>query len=221
MMNRHFIFALCAVLGFSVSGVSMAQSTPADKEAAAKAAKAAKVKFRWGKSLKSAQKQAEETGLPIVLLFTGTSWCGYCIKLEKEILSKKEFKQGMDGVAIGVKFEFGSSDFSKSKEAKTYRITGVPAMVVVDAEGKELGRTGYIPGQTPVQYVEILSRSTRPRLRRPSNVFVPDRNVFSGSGGRTIVAPAVFWEERWEIFPTLFLMAQVQKKLHEIMTNAY
>ena len=65
MMNRHFIFALCAVLGFSVSGVSMAQSTPADKEAAAKAAKAAKVKFRWGKSLKSAQKQAEETAQEI------------------------------------------------------------------------------------------------------------------------------------------------------------
>ena len=119
MMNRHFIFALCTVLGFSVSGISMAQSVPTDKEAAAKAAKAAKVKFRWGKSLKSAQKQAAETGLPIVLLFTGTSWCGFCVKLEKEILSKKDFKQGMDGVAIGVKFEFGSSDFSKSKEAKT------------------------------------------------------------------------------------------------------
>ena len=90
------------MLGFSVSGISMAQSVPTDKEAAAKAAKAAKVKSRWGKSLKSAQKQAEETGLPIVLLFTGTSWCGFCVKLEKEILSKKDFKQGMDGVAIGV-----------------------------------------------------------------------------------------------------------------------
>ena len=117
-----------------------------------------KVKFRWGKSLKSAQKQSEETGLPIVLLFTGTSWCGYCVKLEKEVLSKKEFKQGMDGVAIGVKFEFSSSDFSKSKEAKTYKITGVPAMVVVDAEGKELGRTGYVPGRTPVQYVEFFKK---------------------------------------------------------------
>ena len=42
MMNRHFIFALCTVLGFSVSGISMAQSVPTDKEAAAKAAKAAK-----------------------------------------------------------------------------------------------------------------------------------------------------------------------------------
>ena len=38
MMNRHFIFALCTVLGFSVSGISMAQSVPVDKEAAAKAA---------------------------------------------------------------------------------------------------------------------------------------------------------------------------------------
>ena len=147
MMNRHFIFALCTVLGFSVSGISMAQSVPTDKEAAAKAAKAAKVKFRWGKSLKSAQKQAAETGLPIVLLFTGTSWCGFCVKLEKEILSKKDFKQGMDGVAIGVKFEFGSSD-----------ITGVPAMVVVDADGKELGRTGYVPGRTPAQYVEFFKK---------------------------------------------------------------
>lgn len=63
-MNRHLIFALCAAVGFSVSGVSLAQDVPADKEAAAKAAKAAKVKFRWGKSLKSAQKQSEETGLP-------------------------------------------------------------------------------------------------------------------------------------------------------------
>ena len=63
------------------------------------------MKFRWGKSQKSAQQQSEETGLPIVLLFTGASWCGYCVKLEKEVLSKKEFKQGMDGVAIGVKFE--------------------------------------------------------------------------------------------------------------------
>ena len=140
MMNRHFIFALCTVLGFSVSGISMAQSVPTDKEAAAKAAKAA------------------ETGLPIVLLFTGTSWCGFCVKLEKEILSKKDFKQGMDGVAIGVKFEFGSSDFSKSKEAKTYNITGVPAMVVVDADGKELGRTGYVPGRTPAQYVEFFKK---------------------------------------------------------------
>jgi tRNA (guanine37-N1)-methyltransferase len=41
-----------------------------------------------------------------------------------------------------------------------YVLTGgeLAAMVVVDAEGKELGRTGYIPGQTPVQYVEFFKK---------------------------------------------------------------
>lgn len=157
-MNRKLIFALCAIVGFSVSGVSITQGASADQEAAAKAEKASKVKFRWGKSLKSAQKQSEETGLPIALLFTGTSWCGYCVKLEKEILSKKEFKQGMDGVAIGVKFEFSGPDFSKSKEAKEYGIRGVPAIIVVDATGKKLGRTGYIPGWTPAKYIEFFKK---------------------------------------------------------------
>lgn len=127
MMNRHFIFALCTVLGFSVSGISMAQSVPTDKEAAAKAAKAAKSEIPLGQEPEKRSKAGGGNRPSIVLLFTGTSWCGFCVKLEKEILSKKDFKQGMDGVAIGVKFEFGSSDFSKSKEAKTYNITGVPA----------------------------------------------------------------------------------------------
>ena len=197
MMNRHFIFALCTVLGFSVSGISMAQSVPTDKEAAAKAAKAAKVKFRWGKSLKSAQKQAAETGLPIVLLFTGTSWCGFCVKLEKEILSKKDFKQGMDGVAIGVKFEFGSSDFSKSKEAKTYNITGVPAMVVVDT-----GRRKYIACGCCVIICIFWKAgrcSTHPRQRKASKAGVPERNLINRSGGRKSGALFLFRQERLEI----------------------
>lgn len=158
MMNRHFIFALCTVLGFSVSGISMAQSVPTDKEAAAKAAKAAKVKFRWGKSLKSAQKQAAETGLPLFFFSRERPGAAFVLSWRKKSFPKRISKQGMDGVAIGVKFEFGSSDFSKSKEAKTYNITGVPAMVVVDADGKELGRTGYVPGRTPAQYVEFFKK---------------------------------------------------------------
>lgn len=156
-MNKNFIFGVCAVLSFSCAGVSIAQDAPVNPESA-KAAKASKVKFKWGKSLKSALKQSEETGLPVAILFTGTSWCGYCIKLEQEILSKKEFKQGMDGVAIGVKIEFASADFSKSKEAKEYKISGVPAIIVVDADGKQLGRTGYVSGWSPANYIDFFKK---------------------------------------------------------------
>ena len=67
MMNRHFIFALCTVLGFSVSGISMAQSVPTDKEAAAKAAK------DWAEADRI-RKTLLEQGVVLKDSPTGTTW---------------------------------------------------------------------------------------------------------------------------------------------------
>lgn len=160
-ITKYTMLALCALLGFSLINNSNAQAPSDDKVAAAKAAKAAKVKFRWGKNLKTAKKQAEETGLPIVILFTGTKWCGYCMKLEDEVLKKKEFKQGMDGVAIGVKYEFKSSGaLGKSKDAKEFSIQGVPSIVIIDAEGNILGRAGYKSGLTPQGLIETIKNAS-------------------------------------------------------------
>jgi len=33
-----------------------------------------------------------------------------------------------------------------------------PKDVALDADGKELGRTGYVPGRTPAQYVEFFKK---------------------------------------------------------------
>ncbi|MDO4410758.1 MAG: thioredoxin family protein [Akkermansia sp.] len=160
-LTKYTMLALCALFGFSLSGISNAQAPSDDKAAAAKAAKAAKVKFKWGKNLKTAKKQAEETGLPIVILFTGTKWCGYCMKLEDQVLKKKEFKKGMDGVAICVKFEYKSSAaLGKSKEAKEFGIRGVPSMVIIDAEGNVLGRAGYNAGLTPEGLIETIKNAS-------------------------------------------------------------
>ncbi len=104
----------------------------------------------------------------------------------------------MDGVAIGVKFEFGSSVSASPKEAKTYNITGVPAMVVVDADGKELGRTGYVPGRTPAQYVEFF-KNTHPRQRKASKAGVPERNLINRSGGRKSGALFCSGKRGWKI----------------------
>ncbi len=157
-MKKIFLIGLSAIMGLSLSGFANAQSAE-DKEAKVRMEKAAKVKWKLGKNLKAALRQSEETGLPVVILFTGGSWCGYCVKLEKEILSKKEFKKGMDGVAIGVIVNFpSSSDIGKDKDAKKYGVQGVPTMVVVDSEGKKLGNVGYMPGQKPEKYVEFFKK---------------------------------------------------------------
>ena len=47
----------------------------------------------WLTDYDQAVKTAKETKRPILMLFTGSDWCPYCVKLEKNVLSKTEFKK--------------------------------------------------------------------------------------------------------------------------------
>jgi len=98
-----------------------------------------------------AQKLAAEKKLPIVALFTGSDWCPWCIKLHKETLDTKEFKEFIAKDAVFVYLDF--PDQVKLPEAlkkqndelsAKYKVEGFPTTLVLRADGKELGRvTGF------------------------------------------------------------------------------
>ena len=46
----------------------------------------------WLTDYKKATAQAEEEDKPILVDFTGSDWCGWCIRLDKEVFSKDAFK---------------------------------------------------------------------------------------------------------------------------------
>ena len=48
---------------------------------------------RWLTSFEEAQAQSRESDKPILANFTGSDWCGWCIKLKKEVFSKPEFSK--------------------------------------------------------------------------------------------------------------------------------
>lgn len=68
----------------SVSKVTIAVS---DKPAAKPGADG-----RWMTDVPAARRLAKETKRPILMLFTGSDWCPWCIKLERQITSTKSFK---------------------------------------------------------------------------------------------------------------------------------
>ena len=45
----------------------------------------------WEVNLEIAQAISVKTGKPILANFTGTDWCGWCIRLKKEVFVKDEF----------------------------------------------------------------------------------------------------------------------------------
>ena len=45
----------------------------------------------WTEDFEAAKKLAAEEKKDLLMDFTGSDWCTYCIKLQKEVLSKPEF----------------------------------------------------------------------------------------------------------------------------------
>lgn len=123
----------------------------------------------WLHDYEAAKKQAKEENKPILINFTGTDWCGWCIKIEKEIFSKDEFKAYAKENLILMEVDFPEkkkqTDEVKAQNKKLdkeYMIEGYPTIFLIDAEGKKLSEDiGYRVGgaQAYVDHLkELLSK---------------------------------------------------------------
>ncbi len=107
----------------------------------------------WLTSYADAQKLAAKEKKIVLMDFTGSDWCGWCIKLKQEVFSKPEFAEWAkkNVVLLEVDFPRGTQppdDVKKQNDEllKKFKVEGFPTIVFVNAEGKEVGRTGYLEG---------------------------------------------------------------------------
>ena len=108
----------------------------------------------WTTDYKAALAQAKAQKKMVLLDFTGSDWCGYCKLLDKEVLSQSSFKDFADRNYIQVTVDFPHQkqlpdDLKQQNDTlgKQFSIEGYPTLIVLDADGKELGRqVGYDPG---------------------------------------------------------------------------
>jgi thioredoxin-related protein len=108
----------------------------------------------WETDLKKAQEQAKATNKLVFLDFTGSDWCGYCIRLNRDILSQPQFKDYANKNLVLVEIDFPrrkeqSVDLRKQNQelAEQYRIEGFPTIIVLSGSGRKVWRyDGYFPG---------------------------------------------------------------------------
>ncbi|WP_103864209.1 thioredoxin family protein [Aquimarina sp. I32.4] len=107
----------------------------------------------WKYDFEEATTLAKEKDQNIVLLFTGSDWCPPCMRLEKYILSDKEFIE-----YAGKNFVWVKADFPKRRKNKLTAIQrsknkalarkynkrmSFPVILVLNNDGTVLGATGY------------------------------------------------------------------------------
>jgi protein disulfide-isomerase len=107
----------------------------------------------WGDDYEKAVAQAKAEKKMVLLDFTGSDWCGWCIKLDKEVFSKPDFKAyAKDNlVLVEVDFPQGKKLPKKvveqnEKLQKEHGVRGYPTIVVLNPEGKKVGQLGYMEG---------------------------------------------------------------------------
>ncbi len=116
----------------------------------------------WQLDFETAKNRASEENKPIILVFQGSDWCAPCIKLDKEIWKSEEFIEYASEYYIMLQADFPRKKKNKlspikqsknNKLAEAYNEDGIfPLVVVLDAQGKTLGKTSYLKS-TPSQYI--------------------------------------------------------------------
>jgi len=118
----------------------------------------------WLTDVPSAQAIAKEQGKIVLLDFTGSDWCGWCIRLKNEVFSQPEFEAFADQHVVLVEVDFPRQKVQSAELkaanaalARKFQIQGYPTVIVLDSDGKHLGNLGYQPGG-PEAFISALNR---------------------------------------------------------------
>lgn len=120
--------------------------------------------LEWLVKMEDALSLAQEKSLPVLVNFTGSDWCGWCIKLQSEVFSQPEFITYARQNLILLKLDF-PRNIPQTEETKIYNrllleqygIQGFPTILLVNEKGNEFARTGYQPGGAS-KYVEHIKQ---------------------------------------------------------------
>lgn len=134
----------------------------ARKAEVAKTTEVAKRSGDWTEDWDKAQAEAKETGLPMLLLFTGSDWCPPCKALEANVFESREFKKFAKEKVVLMKADFpnGSQRAAIKKQnaelKAKFPISGYPTVFLLDSDLKELHKQVGYGGTDPKDYVKDL-----------------------------------------------------------------
>lgn len=129
----------------------------------------------WTDDFAAAKEKAAAEGKNILMVFSGSDWCGWCVKFDRETLSKPDFVKSASKRFVLVLVDSPRDKSKLSTTARTQNpklvsrcdVHGYPHYVVTDADGKEIARgAGCVKGG---------ARANHATTRAAASAVVADR----------------------------------------------
>ncbi len=119
--------------------------------------------LEWLTDLTRAQALAKSEKKAVLIDFTGSDWCGFCIKLDKQVFATKEFADYAKDNLVLVSLDFprkkeqtAELKAANAKLKSRYEVSGFPTVIMIDSEGRILGKQVGYAGDPAKAYIEKL-----------------------------------------------------------------
>ena len=108
----------------------------------------------WSDDFAASQKKASTEGKSLLIDFTGSDWCGWCIRLRKEVFDQAGFREAAEKNFVLVELDYPKDKSILSAEtikqnadlSKRFLIKGYPTILLCDETGVPFASTGYQEG---------------------------------------------------------------------------
>jgi protein disulfide-isomerase len=119
----------------------------------------------WLTDLPAAQAEARAEHKFILVDFTGSDWCPACMEFEKKVLDSPEFQSYTAKNLVVLELDFPDkkpqTDALKKANAALkdkYNVEGYPTLLVLDQNGKEIGRQLGYDAKGPAAFIDTLEK---------------------------------------------------------------
>ena len=136
----------------------------------------------WMTDFEAAKQKAAAENKDLLVNFTGSDWCSWCIKLVDEVFKHDAFKKGVADNFVLVELDF-PQDKSKLDEStqtqnemlqEKYSIQGFPTILLLDDQGRPNAQTGYQAGG-PEKYLAHLDKLLAIKTKRDEALMAAEK----------------------------------------------
>lgn len=124
----------------------------------------------WTSDLEQALAQAKKEHKLVLMEFTGSDWCPPCMRMRQQVFSRKSFiaEASQHFVLVELDFPMGNPALKKKNDryARQFRIEGMPMIVLLDENGRELERFFASDYPTEKDFLRQLERVLEKRSKR-------------------------------------------------------
>lgn len=126
----------------------------------------------WFEDLAAAKKKATDEDRDLLINFSGSDWCGFCIRLDQAVFRQEAFQREAEKDFVLTIVDFPRGEDAKRKIRnpemnqrilESYGVEGFPTVMLCLADGRPYARTGFIRGTAKdyLAHLEELKKQKR------------------------------------------------------------